>query len=206
MCAYRHRSEESDEEEDEENSEEERPMIPICSYSDGLKPEDVGKVNPNIKLVRADCCQKYFAPEGYKHQTEFGLQIQGITTCIHCYIDFNSNKFVDCVGMTQKDKECLRYYIDNFTKDHQTSTCLRGKHGGKCILCNALKGRYPSAIATYMEQEMVKNLNHQLGLVDLADSDIGTDSDLGYTNLFNDVRVVSRSTITNNQPSNVLIL
>lgn len=150
----RHRNNDTDDEEEEEDYP--RPIINRKKYiSDGLNENDYKQSNvANNNLVKSDCCFKFFTKEGYMHQTKYGLKIQGMDTCIHCYVSFNSHKFIECLDMTQQDEECLRYYINTFTEEHQTMKCTRTSYGGQCVLCNAIRGIYPILIRKDKENEI----------------------------------------------------
>lgn len=162
----RRRSDIDDDDDDDEDEEDyPRPNVNRIKYiTDGLNENDYKQSDvANNGLVRSDCCFKFFTKEGYIHQTKYGLKIQGMNTCIHCYVSFNSHKFIECLDMTQQDEECLRYYINTFTEEHQTMKCTRTSYGGQCVLCNAIRGIYPPLIRKDMDKEMnlfVKNDTH----------------------------------------------
>jgi len=150
----RRRNDDTDDEDEEE--EYPRPVVNRIKYiSDGLNENDYKQSNVvNNGLVKSDCCFKFFTKEGYMHQTKYGLKIQGINTCIHCYVSFNSHKFIECLDMIQQEEECLRYYINTFTEEHQAIKCTRTSYGGQCVLCNAIRGIYPPLIRKDKEKEM----------------------------------------------------
>jgi hypothetical protein len=177
------------EREDNSDSEEEYPqkIKNIVKYiHDGLTDNEYRQSNvANNNLVKSDCCQKFFTQEGYMHQTKYGLKLQGMNTCIHCYITFNSHKFIDGQDMTQEEKDCLRYYVNTFTEDHQTMKCLRTNYGGKCVLCNTIRGVHPPLIIKDMENSEKLQIDNN-----------GTYGD----NLFDNVRIVDKSVTINNTP------
>lgn len=183
-----------EEEDDEDGSEEsigEKPKKTVKYISDGLNENDYKMSNvATNNLVRSDCCNKFFTPDGYMHQTKYGLKVIGMITCIHCYISFNSYKFVDCHDMTPQDEECLRYYVNTFVEDHQTMKCTRTGFGGQCILCNAIRGVYPPLIVKDME---IAKANAPEPIDDMSD------------NPFNNIRIIDRLSNVDGKPV-VLVL
>jgi hypothetical protein len=117
--------------------------------SDGLSYDNYCKSNVSKRnLKRAECCQKYYTNDGYIHQTEYNLKVEGIQTCIHCYIGYDVQRYADCVDLTNSEEECLKYYISNFTKEHRTIDCNNKTMYGRCLLCEALNGIFPKIVAT----------------------------------------------------------
>ncbi len=115
--------------------------------SDGLPSQKYEKSDvKNDKLVRAECCYNYYKSDAYTHQTKYNLEITGMIVCIHCYFSFNIHKFPECTDLSKNEEECLKFYIDNFTKDHDTVTCQRIKTYNKCILCESKVGIVPKII------------------------------------------------------------
>jgi len=114
-------------------------------YSDGLVEKDYNNIDVQTKLkyTRCECCQNYFKSEGYRHQMVYGLEIQEMIVCIHCFFSFNIIQFTECKNLTKKEDECLRYYIDNFTKSHKSDRCCRITSYGRCLLCEAHNGTFP---------------------------------------------------------------
>ena len=98
------------------------------------------------KVIRCECCYKYFLARDYAHTTNYGLKVQDIIACIHCYFSFNITKYVDNIELTLNDKKCIKYYIDNFTSQHNTVKCDRMKSYNICLLCNSKKDIIPSYI------------------------------------------------------------
>jgi hypothetical protein len=124
--------------------------------SDGLPRNEYKKSDcANQNLTQVECCQNYFKKDALAHKTEYNLEIQGIETCIHCYISFNSQKFADCKDLTPDEAECLKYYIENFTKTHNPTKCSRSKYNSKCFLCEALLGRKPKICTSVSDVEIV---------------------------------------------------
>tara|TARA_B110000908_G_C10203767_1_gene426626 strand:+ start:776 stop:1480 length:705 start_codon:yes stop_codon:yes gene_type:complete len=116
------------------------------------------------KVIRCECCYKYFLVKDYAHTTIYELKVHDIIACIHCYFSFNITKYIDNIELTLNDKKCIKYYIDNFTSHHNTENCDRMKSYNKCILCNSKKGIIPSYI---MADEIVyaKNKFNNTGYV-----------------------------------------
>ena len=115
--------------------------------SDGLSDTEYFISNVvNQYLTKAECCQYFFKPDAYAHQTLFKLSIQGMNTCIHCYISYNLHKFTDCKKLSKIEDDCLWYYIDNFTDEHDLKTCTRKNNYGKCLLCESKVGIKPKQI------------------------------------------------------------
>lgn len=193
MSRYETSEDSSSSVETEDNSEEsyEKPYVAKIKYiSDGLNENDYKISNvANNNLVKSHCCGKFFTPAAYMHQTKYGLKIQDMITCIHCYIDFNSYKFIDCLDMTTQDEECLKYYINTFTEEHQTMKCTRTGPGSHCVLCNAIRGIYPPLIAKEME---IAKANAPEQDEDMND------------NPYNNIRIIDRPNMNSN--SYVLVL
>jgi hypothetical protein len=124
--------------------------------SDGVENADKSNTNvPADSLIPADCCHKYFTEEGYIHQSRYGLYVQGMNTCIHCFVAFNTHVYSEKStfddNKMQKEKECLTYYIQNFSTQHDNKKCMRTKYGGKCFLCEAQIGVYPAFMTQTIE-------------------------------------------------------
>jgi hypothetical protein len=115
--------------------------VNIIYTSDGLSENNYHKSNvANEELVRAECCHNYFKKHAYIHQTQYKLGIQGINMCIHCFISLNIHKFAECKNLTGAEEECLKYYINTFTKNHSSELCNKIRLHGKCLLCEAKIG------------------------------------------------------------------
>ena len=182
--SYDESRERSYDESDEDEDEMPRPNKQSVKYiSDGLTENDYKMSNvANDGLVRSECCLRFFTKDGYMHQTKYGLKIPGMNTCIHCYISFNSNKFVDGYDMTPQDEDCLRYYVNTFVDDHQTTKCTKTGYGGQCILCNSIRGVYPPLIVKDMK------IAQELNASNTDNTDI--------FNNFNNIRFINRPTST----------
>ena len=128
--------------------------------SDGLS--EIAYRNSEVawdNLIKAECCHNYFKGNMYTHQTQYKLSIPGINMCIHCYISFNLHKFAECINLSKTEEDCLRYYIDNFTDDHNSEICNRLKIHGKCLLCESKIGIKPKICKKNNAFEVVE-LNH----------------------------------------------
>lgn len=112
--------------------------------SDGLarkEYKDSDCADEDLKQV--ECCHQYFKENAFSHRTVYGLEIQGIETCIHCYIKFNAQRYTELTDLTKEEEECLKYYIENFTEGHDSTKCTMSVYGSKCFLCEARNGRMP---------------------------------------------------------------
>jgi|SRR5579872_2679569 len=183
------RVETSDDEEENEirkesDDEEENNEKEIQQYnSDGLTNDEYRAANMlRGQLIRADCCQRYFSQEGYVHKTKYGLNFAGMNTCIHCYFRLNEYKLSENSDITPQEIECLKYYINNFVEEHQPSKCGGTNFGGKCVLCDAIRGVYPPVVAKDM----------------IAIDEIVNDDSIGCADnddIYNDIRIIKRSNI-----------
>ena len=127
--------------------------------TDGLDEKEytVSKIKQKgKKVIRCECCYKYFLVKDYAHTALYELKVQDIIACIHCYFSFNITKYIDNIELTLNDKKCIKYYIDNFTSHHNTKKCDRMKSYNICLLCNSKKGIIPSYI---MSDEIVYKKN-----------------------------------------------
>lgn len=135
-------------EDEEEEEEPENNMMSNKYTTDGL-PEEIYKKSEvrweKPKLVRAECCQKYFRSNAYDHGTKFGLNVDGINTCIHCYFGFNVYKYEDITKLTDSEKKCLNFYTENFAKQHDNSNCDNLTQFNKCFLCETQSGVYSNS-------------------------------------------------------------
>ena len=121
--------------------------IPTNYTTDGLDEKEY--LNSDIKqktkkVTKCHCCHKYYLAESYFHTIKYKLEVSGILTCIHCYFSFNIAKYIDNINLTLNDKECIRYYIEYFTSQHDIKKCDRIKSYNQCLLCNSKKGIKPS--------------------------------------------------------------
>lgn len=107
---------------------------------DGVKDN-----NNNKSLKQPVCCYKYFDDRAFEHVKK-GLIVEGLDTCIHCYISFNMHKYGKDENLTKPEEECLDYYINTCLADHNTKECTRVIAGFECILCNVSQGIYPPSI------------------------------------------------------------
>lgn len=139
---------------DEENNDEEQSdnddNDEIKYTTDGLTRQEykgskyTGRTGK--KLIQSECCHRFYKNNAFEHKNTYGLEIDGIETCIHCYISFNSKKFIDRTDLTEGEEDCLEYYIKNFTKEHSSIECTRNANGEKCVLCNEKEKLNKSAI------------------------------------------------------------
>lgn len=146
--------------------------------SDGLTENEYNNSDvAGVGLKRSECCHRYYKENAYKHDTEFKLGIEGMATCIHCFFNLNSYKLKnDCFDMTDVEKTCLEFYINDFTENHNTEECKSRTSFGECILCDAQNKNIPTFMIkpeTIAETECV--------------------SDLGY--IINDVKLVPKTNI-----------
>lgn len=113
--------------------------------TDGLSESDYNKsdVCNQGGCVKSECCGFYFNADGYTHQTKYYFGIEGMNICIHCYFSFNIEKYTKCVNLNEQEIECLKYYIDNFTEQHNSIKCNRIKSYKKCLLCESKIGIKP---------------------------------------------------------------
>lgn len=154
------------------------------SSLDGVKDN-----NNNKSLKQAGCCYKYFDDRAFEHVRK-GLKIEGIDTCIHCYIGFNMHKYGKIENLTKIEEECLNYYINTCLAEHNTKECTRVIAGFECILCNISQGVYPPSI----ERKRTPKLNYEVQKVN--------------DNYIEDVVIVSsdESNTSSNKDQIVLIL
>jgi hypothetical protein len=133
----------------------------IVGYtSDGLTRDEYKISSSSVKelMNRAECCQNYFSQDAFVHKTQYGLEIPGINTCIHCYISFNPQTFVNCENLTHNEEECLKYYIEKFTDGHNPLKCTKSVYGSKCLLCESRLGRKPRVCKTNVDAESVETV------------------------------------------------
>jgi len=146
--------------------------------TDGLSEQEYqSSTFQNENLEKSECCGKYFRKEGYEHFKKYNLIIQGVKTCIHCYISFCGYKFIDTSSkekLSKSEIECLSFYLKNFVTDHDTSKCLRTSYGGKCLLCDASLGIYPSIVENELQQNEPNSTTIQtmISMGDIAVNDI----------------------------------
>ncbi|VBB18508.1 hypothetical protein YASMINEVIRUS_971, partial [Yasminevirus sp. GU-2018] len=155
---YSDRDEDHEEQDHDYDDEEEEEEVPykakkLVHYNgDGLDEKDYKHSDvATDKLVRSECCHKYFNKSAFEHQLKYGLTIPGLNTCIHCFMSFNTHKFADSIDLTKQEAECLKFYINTFMNDHNPGKCMRAQHGGKCILCDATRGVLPPLLARELE-------------------------------------------------------
>lgn len=174
--------------ESEENNERELQQY----NSDGLTNDEYKSASIlRGQLVQAECCNKFFSQEGYAHKVKYGLNFQGVNTCIHCYFRLNDYKLLENSDITQKEIECLKYYINNFVEEHQPSKCNGTICGGKCVLCDAIRGVYPSIIAKDM-----------IAIDEIVNDDSITCTSFSVGNnddIYNDIRVIKQNSISDSK-------
>ena len=165
-------------EEDYENNKKELQQY----NSDGLTEAEY-KESKILRgqLTQAECCRKFFSQEGYVHKIKYGLNFAGLNTCVHCYFRLNDYKFGEKSDITQQEIECLKYYINNFVEEHQPAKCSITNFGGKCILCDAVRGVYPLVIA----KDMIA--------IDEIVNDNSIMCDIDNDDIYNDIKVIKQN-------------
>lgn len=157
------------------------------NYSDGI-PDNYYRTNSHLfdeKLEHAECCNYYYYKDAYEHKNKYGLYIQGMTTCIHCYISFNIDKYTTYTNLNDKEIECLKYYVEHFTNNHNINNCTRRISYGRCILCESKVGVPPFIINAntsekdnYITDDDNDDINEYIDcedIEDIIDVDISTD-------------------------------
>lgn len=166
----------SDEEYDSDDEVYESKNIIYEHVSDGLTYDQYNNAANKHNMRQSECCHKYFFDAAYVHENKYGFNVAGIKTCIHCFFNFNTYKMKNnCEMMTQKEKECLTYYIDNFTEHHDKEKCTRRVSFGDCILCDAYVGKIPK----FMKKNIIKSeksqnsdyVNHDVNIIEVNNTD-----------------------------------
>lgn len=151
-------------EEEEEYTEEEEDLVHaqgrVMYTHDGLTEDEYKRSNvyKDTHIKRSECCHLYYKEDCYAHKKKYGLGIQGIMTCIHCYICFNSHKFASGLDLTPMERDCLKYYVENFSKGHKIGSCNRIKIVGSCILCQYMKGYGPISCMSTVKGKVVEDV------------------------------------------------
>ena len=73
--------------------------------------------------IQAECCGKQY------HQIAFDFDNKNtdIRMCIHCYVGLN---------MHEGNRDIVNYYINFFSRDHDSNNCNNIVQFGKCMLCD----------------------------------------------------------------------
>jgi hypothetical protein len=149
---YRNYNDDSHEEEDDDEGEEAKQKQKHEAYeknsmfhkytTDGIAAIDYNKKRPDYRnFIQAECCGRYYKDNAYFHQTKFKLGIKDIKTCIHCFIGFDVNRYGESKNLTVSEKECLKYYIDSFTNEHDLLNCEKKQQYGICLLCESITNK-----------------------------------------------------------------
>lgn len=114
--------------------------------SDGLSENEYQRSDViNDNLMQSECCGKYFKYNAYMHQTKYKLSVVGMHTCIHCFHVFNNHKYEICKDVSENELNCLKYYLNNFTNEHDVKKCITCTYT-KCFLCDSKNGIFPMSI------------------------------------------------------------
>jgi len=104
----------------------------------------MGSKNINDKYVQAECCGLYFLENAFYHRTK-GFGIEGMVSCIHCYIALNAQHY-NSDNLKPTEKTLLVHYIEEFTQHHDAKKCKRESLYGNCFLCDKLLDIVPKSI------------------------------------------------------------
>lgn len=195
---YRYEKEIYEEDEDEEDEYDKNYNDGTSSiYLDGLAGDDYRKLDGRERkfFTQSDCCQRYFEAEAFIHKTLYNLEIPGINTCIHCYISFNPQKFFENKtndfdkDLSVGEKECLKYYIENFSKNHDQTKCTRILSGLKCLLCEARLGIKHHICKTNDDFEVIETIINNGRTCDATNSYTFSDSSNNF--VISDIMVIN---------------
>ena len=62
-----------------------RSNVNVKYSTDGWSREQYNGSNKEEEIFISECCGKYYRHDAAKHTNSYGLAIEGIKTCIHCY-------------------------------------------------------------------------------------------------------------------------
>jgi len=127
----------------DDDSDNELPELIAIYTTDGLGEKSYNRSDvkrQGKKVSMCEGCSRYYKDEAYIHKNRYYLGIEGVNICIHCYFSFTITKYVNNIDLTMNNKECIKYYIDYFTRQHNTEECIRMKLLNKCLLCDSKNG------------------------------------------------------------------
>lgn len=109
------------------------------------------------KLEQCECCQRFYRQHAFEHQNK-GYCIDGINTCIHCYIGLNLEKYGNKTSNHDESNQ-LYDYLREYSKEHNSKVCHNLKTYGRCLLCEHLSSIKNAMKNTTNDND--KNSNNQ---------------------------------------------